>query len=57
MESLRENFVLEKRKVILEAYNKIIDVKLYHLRCETNKKEKEELEIEIYELIHTIEEV
>ena len=42
MESLRENFVLEKRKVILEAYNKIIDVKLYHLRCETNKNEKEE---------------
>jgi len=57
MESPRENFVLEKRKVILEAYNKIIEVKLYQLRCETNKKEKEELEIEIYELIHTIEEV
>jgi len=57
MESPRENFVLEKRKVILEAYNKIIDVKIDQLRCETNKKEKEELEIEIYELIHTIEEV
>ena len=57
MESLRENFVLEKRKVILEAYNKIIDVKLCQLRCETNKKEKEEIEIEIYELIHTTEEV
>ena len=41
MESLRENFVLEKRKVILEAYTKITDVKLYQLRCETNKKEKE----------------
>ena len=42
METLRDNFVLEKRKAILDAYNKIIDVKLYHLRCETNKKKKEE---------------
>ena len=57
MESLRKNFVLEKRKAILEAYNKIFDVKIYQLRCETNKKEKEEIEIEIYELIHTTEEV
>ena len=57
MESLRDKFVLEKRKVILDAYNKIIDVKLYHLRCETNKKEKEKIEVEIYEIIHTIEEV
>ena len=40
MESLCDNFVLEKRKVILEAYNKIIDVKIDQLRCETNKKEK-----------------
>ena len=56
MESLRENFVLEKRKVILEAYDKI-DVKLYQLRCETKTKEKEISEIEIYEIIHTIEEV
>ena len=55
MESPRDKFVLEKRKVILDAYNKIIDVKLYHLRCETNKKEK--IEVEIYEIIHTIEEV
>ena len=47
---------LEKRKVFLDAYNKIIDVKLYHLRCETNKKERKK-EIEIYEIIHTIEEV
>ena len=57
MESLRENFVLEIRKIILEAYDKLIDVKLYQLRCETNKKEKEKIEIEIYAIIHTIEEV
>ena len=57
MESLRENFVLEKRKVILEAYDKLIDVKLCQLRCETNNKEKEKIEIEIYEIIHTIEKV
>ena len=41
MESLRDNFVLEKRKVILDTYKKFIDVKLYHLRCETDSKEKE----------------
>ena len=57
METLRENFVLEKRKVILDTYKKIIDVKLYHLRCETDSKEKEKIEIEIYEIIHTIEEL
>ena len=55
MKSLRDNFVLEKRKVILDAINKIIVVKLHHLRCETNKKKKQK--IEIYEIIHTIEEV
>ena len=30
METLRDNFALEKREVILDAYKKNIDVKLYH---------------------------
>ena len=68
METQRDNFVLEKRKVIVDAYNKIIDVKIYILRSETNKKRRKieveiyeikrrKIEVEIYEIIHTIEEV
>ena len=40
METPLDIFVLKEKKVILDTTKKIIDVKLYHLRCKTGKKEK-----------------
>ena len=45
----------KKVKVISDAYKIFIDVKLYYMRCETNKKEK--MEIDICEIKNTIEEL
>ena len=39
METPLDNFVLEKRKLILDIYKKIVDGKLYHLTCVTDTKE------------------
>ena len=39
--TLEQLITFEKKKLLLDGYKKIIDVNLYHLRCETDSKEKE----------------
>ena len=55
--TLEQLVTVEKKKLLLDSYKKIIDVKLYHLRCETNSKEKENIETDIYELLNTMSDV
>ena len=57
MGTFSESFEYDVKRTILKMYEKMFQYKLELLQSEKCDKKKDQIEIEIYELIHTIEEL
>ena len=57
MGTFSESFEYDVKRTILKMYEKMFVYKLELLQIEKNEKKKEKIEIELFELIHTIEDL
>ena len=57
MGAFTDSLDYDVKRTVLKMYEKLIEYKLELLRNEKIEKKRDQIEIEIYELIHTIEEL
>ena len=57
MGAFSDSLEYDVKRTILKVYEKMIEYKFLLARNEKDEKKKDAIEIEIFELIHTIEEL
>ena len=57
MGAFTDSLEYDVKRTVLKMYEKLIEYKLELLRNEKIEKKRDQIEIEIFELIHTIEEL
>ena len=45
------------KRTVLKIYEKMIDYKFELMRLEKNEKKRDQIEMEIFEIVHTMEEM
>ena len=57
MGTFSESFEYDVKRTIMKMYEKMIDYKFELMRLEKNEKKRVQIEMEIFEIVHTMEEM
>ena len=57
MGTFSESFEYDVKRTIMKMYEKMIDYKFELMRLEKNEKKRDQIEMEIFEIVHTMEEM
>ena len=57
MGTFSESFEYDVKRTIMKMYEKMIDYKFELMRLEKNEKKRDRIEMEIFEIVHTMEEM
>ncbi len=57
MGAFSDSITYDIKRTVLKIYEKMIDYKFELMRNEKNEKKRDQIEIEIFEIVHTMEEM